>query len=314
MRFKQRHTKQMSMKARKVLVCALALSLAASCVPADDADEEEPGEVIEYGENTTMGIIQAEGTLPVGISGESPFVRQEDGISGPTGLSVGIASLVANELGVELEIETGEPRDLFKKLDRPRVAEGEDPIEPELYLVFPPVPLTEELGRANAFTHPYVVSHQRLLVLEDSTIEEAKDLAGHKVCQLDEPGTAVDIEEIVPDVEVVPGDVDDCLLMVQREEIAAVTGPDIVLSDMVRTSGGDPEVVVRGPQLNTVGYSAAVPPGMRAWTDFVNRTLAEAESEGLWASVLTDALGSEYPTEEPPTLTWEQAASLYPDD
>ena len=134
------------------LVCALALS--ASCVPPEEGNDRvkryDPAENI-------MGVIQERGVLRIGVPSDYPPFAIVEGAS-VEGFVVELGTLAAEALGVEAEFIPAPNRVL---LDMVYV----DPKKPEAPtdadLVFPMVPITEELVKAWTFTDPYWVGHTR---------------------------------------------------------------------------------------------------------------------------------------------------------
>ena len=134
------------------LVCALALSVA--CVPPEESNDRikryDPTENI-------MGVIQERGVMRIGVPSDYPPFAIVDGPS-VEGFVVELGTLAAEALGVESEFIAAPSDDL---LDMVYV----DPKKPEAPtdadLVFPMVPITEELVKAWTFTDPYWVGHTR---------------------------------------------------------------------------------------------------------------------------------------------------------
>lgn len=275
----------------------LLLALGA-CIPAPPDNDE----ILDYRRDTPMGLIQEAGVLRVGIEQAPPFAAVLDG--SPEGFVVEYARDVAAALGVEAEFEVGS-RDLL-----PDLVKGG---EPALDMVFPMLPITEEVARHNAVTDPYWVGHQRLLVPIDSDIRTVEDLSGRKVCAL-RSTTPVPLVRTLSDASVSAG-ASRCGRLAGGG-VDAVTGIDIELMKIAdrMSSTGPPAYVVVGEQMSTMGFGALVRNDLPGLADFVSTQLAEAEIEGRWINWYHRWLGRWFETdpEAPPDMTAEEAAALYP--
>ena len=145
-------------------LAALALcALLVSCVPPEESNDK----VKSYSEETVMGQIQARGVLVTGIPSDyPPFAIVEEGQTGtltstPEGFVVDIAELIAESLGVTTEYIAMPNDDLLELVEVDRFLEptAADPAD----IVFPMIPITEELVQEYTFTDPYWVGHTRQL-------------------------------------------------------------------------------------------------------------------------------------------------------
>lgn len=139
------------------LVCALALFV--SCVPPEESNDR----IKRYDpEVNIMGQIQERGVLRVGLPEDyPPFAVVGEG-KAPEGFLVDLSILVAEALGVEPEFSAAPSSDL---LDLVHVDEDGNPVvDDPLDMVFPMVPITEELVQTYTFSDPYWVGHSREIV------------------------------------------------------------------------------------------------------------------------------------------------------
>jgi ABC-type amino acid transport substrate-binding protein len=287
---------------RRILVSTIALVMLVSCIPAEPDDdiirEFDPVE-------TVMGAIQERGELIVGIESDLlPFSRT---IECPTdepqpsecaeGFVVDQAQDVADSLGVDVTYVAGGSTEL---LDMPEAGRAD--------VSFPFVPVTEARIRDHAFTDPYYVAHERLLVRDDSTVEQVSDITSELVCQAIDPDTGVPIDELTQFVTPITASAKECEQMFLRGEVDIVVAPDIVLSNIAQTEGK-----IVGDQLNTEGYSAVLATGATAWVDYVDAVLEEAQQEGRWTDYfhkwIEPGLGEPL---DPPGMSLEEAAALFP--
>jgi ABC-type amino acid transport substrate-binding protein len=284
------------MHSRLFLSALFAVSLAA-CVPPPPNDDA----IIDYEEDTVMGLIQDAGVLRVAFENRPPFAFVEDG-GEPDGFAAEFARDVGASLGVEKEFL--------------EVSAGEDPIalvdQDEADLALPMVPITERAVRASAFTDPYFVAHQRILVKEDVPVEGVDDLSGMRVCSFVYPDTEVSLDELNPNIDIEQtGDFDECLHSVRDPRIDAVTAADVFLMSIVFQDGS---FTFTGDELATEGFGAVVEDGAASWRDYVNNVLWEAKDEGRWSHWYEEWIAPyvDEPDTEPPKMTLEEAAALFP--
>src|SRR5919106_1702347 len=183
---------------------ALVVALAAQgCVPPEPGNDR----IVRFDpEQTAMGEIQQRGEIVIGIPDDvSPFGFVDDASGDSTGFLRELAQDVADALGVEATIVADTSGDLLSRADRG-----------ELDLAFPAIPVTEQRFRQRAYTTPYFVAHQRLLVRPGSRIERAGDLGGVTVCSYGDETTRVDLTNLNPAVEVIETDsIDACGVMLE---------------------------------------------------------------------------------------------------
>jgi polar amino acid transport system substrate-binding protein len=277
------------------LIASLLLALVASaCIPP------APEQTLErtYNEATTMGQIQAAGSLRIGITSAAPplgYARAHGG--GPAGFTVTLGREVAATLDVRPEFLTDSPGALLDLIDSGKVD-----------IAFPNLPLTEERVRAHSFTAPYLVTHQRLLVPATSEASSFRDLSGGSVCSAINETTQVPPGRLEPTVRVVSSDPSGCLKLLRTGKVAAVTAAEVYLTWIRSELGGGGARIV-GDDLSTEGYGAAVTTG-GGWLPFVDAVLAAAESDGTWARAHERWIGPS--PDEPPQLSAEEAAALFP--
>jgi polar amino acid transport system substrate-binding protein len=208
-------------------------------------------------------------------------------------------------LRVEIDLRT-HPNDELVDL----VTEG------DLDIAFPVVTITEELVRKHAFSDPIYIGHQRLLVPEGSGVETVDDLDG-EVCSPVHQEYGVELQELNPELVTVPlepGDATGCVPLLEDGLVTSATAPDVLLATMVDELG--PGYEVTGEQLTTEPLAAALESGAAGWVDYVNKIITEFDQEGRWTAAyeehLGPLLGGETP--DPPNMTLEEAAALFPAD
>ena len=271
---------------------ALALAAAACVPPVPDNDE-----FVRFDEETVMGEIQDAGTLVVGLPDDvgRPWPR----------FALPVAEDVADSLRVEIDLQTHPNDELVELVD-----------SGEVDIAFPVLTITEELVRKHAFTDPIYIGHQRLLVPAGEDVSTVDDLTG-EVCSPIDGLTGVELQELNPDLVTVPlkpGDADGCVPLLEEGLVASATAPDVLLATMVDELGPDYEVT--GEQLTTEPLAATIESGAAGWVDYVNKIITEFDQEGRWTAAYEEHLGPllRGATPEPPNMTLEEAAALFPAD
>lgn len=279
-----------------LFLAALFLLGTVGCVPS----EAEIEDVIPYPRDTTMGQLQREGEITIALPGDlGPFSSIGDD-GEPEGFVAQIAAEIVAALGVDANYVAAsgeEALDLVK--------------DGEVDLAFPTLGITEGLARQNLLSSPYWVAHKRLLVPTTSDFQTTSNLGGQAVCQYEEERTRTDIADLVADVEVADvSDFRECAPGLQRESGAA-TAQDIYLMALA-TELGTHEI--RGEQLSTAGYGAALPEAATDMRAFVNTVLSDLKSEGRWLRYYEEWLEpvANRADVNAPDLTVEEAATLWP--
>lgn len=280
-------------------LCCTALAFFTACVPPAPVVDLSRG----YSEDTVMGRIQAAGHMTIAIPDDAYPLGYADQNGDAQGFATVLARRIALTLGVKARFITGASEQLLELPERDIVD-----------ISFPAVAITEKRVRKYQFSDPYYISHQLLLVPTDSKVESVKDLAGDRVCSIGTHGEGlVSLSDLENTLQVVDAEPQQCLHLLDRDEVQAITGPDYILAGLAVVGRGDHELV--GDELTTEGIGAVLERGESTWTEFVNGVFQLVEQEGLWqeayAEHLQAGLGM---VKEPPTLTAEEAAALYPNE
>lgn len=285
---------------KRLLLSAVALAvLGAACVPPEPVVDLSK----DYTEDTVMGEIQARGHIIIGVPDDAYPLGYVDQNDQPQGFVAELGREIADKLGVDARFISGTSEQLLGL-----------PKEGAADVTFPALAITEErVDEKYQFSDPYYVAHQRLLVRSGNTVGSLEDLSGATICATAGDETQVALDETDPSISVVEADPQACLSQLMEDEVAAVTGPDFLLAGL-RLQHPD-DLTVTGDQLTTEGLGAVIERGAAAWTDYVNGVLFFAKSEGLWEEAHAESigLGLGEPV-EPPEITAEEAAALYPKD
>lgn len=139
---------------KRILVIACALSLLAGCVPPEESNDR----IKRYDpEENIMGVIQERGVMRIGVPSDYPPFAIVEGASAE-GFVVELGILAAEALGVDPLFIPAPNRVL---LDLVYVDPDDPEVETDADLVFPMIPITEELVQEWTFTDPYWVGHRR---------------------------------------------------------------------------------------------------------------------------------------------------------
>ena len=167
----------------RLLAITCALVLLGACVPPEESNDK----IKRYDpEENVMGQIQARGVMRIGIpTDRPPFAIVEPGEE-PQGFLVDLGTLAAEALGVEPEFVPAPNEDLLDLVygwsvppTGPTVVGGAPECTGETSeadLVFPLVPITEELITTYTFTDPFWVGHTRSLVANVAEVGRGPDV------------------------------------------------------------------------------------------------------------------------------------------
>lgn len=315
---------------RRFLAAAtLAIALATSCVSPEVDDDTVP----EFSTDTVMGLIQERGTLRVAMDPDLGFpwasaicpaeaelkTHRYDVCLGrqPEGFLVDFAHEVATSLGVEAEFSSAPAEALFTSME---------PEASTYDLAFPALPVTESLVREHTFANPYYVAHQRLLVPATSGLDSPYALGSQTVCEYIDATTGVPVSELAPTADVFSPSKPSCDAALLKRGVQSATAPDLFLiqwhyrlqtcADRKCRTADPPDMQIVGDQLTTEGFAPMVEEAATGMADWVSAVLGEAKNEGRYMEWY-DAWIAPYledPITEPPTMTIEEAAALFPID
>jgi len=131
------------------------------------------------------------------------------------------------------------------------------------------------------FSSVYFDAHQRVLVPDNSPATGGlADLGGQKVCATKGSDSVTTIQDYPTHPKVVQEPFwTDCLVLLQQDQVAAVSTDDAILYGL---QAQDPFTKVVGPELTDEPYGLAMSKQHPDFVRFVNAVLAREESDGAW--------------------------------
>ena len=264
--------------------CALALLSSLTALPATGCSEDEP--VPASSEELVIGIST---TDRPGLT-----FRDDRDPRSFAGLEIDLGSYVAAGLGWEAGDVSFVP--VEADLRESSLASGDVQMVLSAYLE------SDATKGSVAFTDPYFVAGQDLLVAEDSTTTGPTSLEAQTVCVTQ--GTP-DIERLraagLPASALVQEaeDTTECVERLRRGEVDAVTADDVLLAGHAARHPAELRVV--GSPFSTQEYRVGLPPDSPD-VAAVDTLLARALADGTWQDAVDRYLGaSGYSAPLPPT-------------
>ena len=235
--------------------------------------------------------IRARGRLIVGLDIGSNLFSFRDPITGEiTGFDVDIAGEVARDIfGTPSQVEYR----ILSSADRIAALQNN-----QVDIVVKTMSITCERKELVNFSTVYLTANQRILAPRDSTISQASDLAGKRVCAVKGTTSLRRIQEINPSpiiVEVVTWA--DCLVAVQQRQVDAVSTDDSILAGLVSQ---DPYLHIVGPSMNEEPYGIGINLENTGLVRFVNGTLDRVRRDGTWNTLYRKWLTVLGPPPAPP--------------
>jgi ABC-type amino acid transport substrate-binding protein len=288
------------------VLAALALVLGALLVAGcgdDDDDEqqaEQPaGEARQFPAGTTLGKIQRNGEITIGVKYDVPpfgFLNpQTDEVEG---FDVDIGRFIAEELGVEPKFIEAISDNRIPFLERGTVD-----------LILSTMTINAERDQEIDFSQPYYIAQGRILVPKGSDIRGLQDLNGKSVCTALGSTYEETIRERAPDADLRLVDTySECLELLQNEAIDAISTDDVILTGMIIQ---DDSLQMVGKRLTTEPYGVGIKEGDKQLQRFVDTVLKQLEEDGRWEQTYRKWVGRHLnQQEQPPTMTLQEALQL----
>ncbi len=285
--------------------CAIALGTAA----CGDDEEPAPGGAAststppatgstppeKFAADTTMGKIQKEGEITIGVKYDvPPFGFKNPSTGDIEGFDIDFGKAVADALGVK-------PKYIEALSDNriPFITDG------TADLILSTMTINEERVEEINFTDPYFIAKGRILQKKGGDIGGVEDLAGKRVCTALGSTYEETLKKEAPKAKLrLVDSYSECLELVQNGGVDAVSTDDVILTGMIIQD--DSLELVEGEELTTEPYGGGLKKGDEEFTEFLNGVLEKYESDGRWKAAYQKWLG-QYTGEksEPPTETLE---------
>jgi glutamate transport system substrate-binding protein len=208
------------------LLALAALVLGALAVPAcggdgdDEGDGEEPAaDVEQFPADTTMGKLQEEGEIAIGVKYDVPPFGFNNPQSGEVeGFDVDLGMHIADRLGVEPVF-----REATSDNRIPLLVDG------TIDLILSTMTITEERDLEIDFSEPYYIASGDVLVPEGSEIKRLEDLNGRSVCTALGSTYQETIKEEAPDAQLKLVDLySECLELMQTGAVDAISTDNVI--------------------------------------------------------------------------------------
>lgn len=155
------------------------------------------------------------------------------------------------------------------------------------------------------FSTTYFYANQKILTRKGSQIRSAADLPGKRVCAVSGTTSLKRVYELDPRPTVIGvTSWTDCLLMMQQDQIDAISTDDVVLKGLARQ---DPDVEVVGESLGIEPYGVGVKKGNDDLVRFVNGVLEDIRADGTWERLYDRWLPSLGQSSGPPSPKYQDS-------
>ena len=241
--------------------------------------------------DAAVANIRSRGRLIVGLDIGSNLFSFRDPITGEiTGFDVDIAGEVARDIfGTPSQVEYR----ILSSADRVAALQNN-----QVDIVVKTMSITCERKKLVNFSTVYLTANQRILAPRESTIAQASDLSGKRVCAVKGTTSLQRIQEINPSpiiVSVVTWA--DCLVALQQRQVDAVSTDDSILAGLVAQ---DPYLHIVGPSMNEEPYGIGINLANTGLVRFVNGTLDRVRRDGTWNTLYRKWLTVLGPPPAPP--------------
>lgn len=245
---------------------------------------------------STMAEIRAKGRLVVGVDQNTfqfgyrnPFTGNVEGFDIDMAKQITQAIFGTTE-ALQLRVLTSSQR-------IPALQEG------QVDIVIRTMTINCERLADVEFSSVYYEAKQRVLVKEGSGITGVDTLGGKKVCATEGSTSLARIAAAASKpVPVQVPNWTDCLVMLQQNQVDAVSTDDTILGGL---AAQDPFTEMVGDSIGAEPYGMAMPKGQTDFVRFVNAVIQRMRTDGTWTATynrwLADLLG---PAPAPPAAKY----------
>jgi ABC-type amino acid transport substrate-binding protein len=281
-----------------VLVSVLALVGAACGDDTEPTDGESPQ---EFPEGSTMAELQAAGEITIGVKYDvPPFGFKNPQTDAIEGFDVDLGQAIADELGVEANFIEA-------------ISDNRIPflVDGTADLILSTMTITTDRDAEIDFSIPYYIAEGRVLAPVDSDITGVESLAGKTVCTATGSTYEENLATNAPEAELRLVDTySECLELIQTGAVDAVSTDDVILTGMIIQ---DDTLELKGEGYTVEPYGVGIVDGDTEFKEFVDGVVQAYMDDGRWAAAYEKWIG-QYTgeTEDPPTMTLEEALALRP--
>lgn len=230
---------------------------------------------------STMAQIRQQGKLIVGVDQNTFKFGFRDAFTGQIeGFDIDMARAVATAIfgnadSLQLKILTSSQR-------IPALQEG------QVDIVIRTMSITCDRLEDVEFSSVYYEAGQRVLVKKNSGYTGIDSLGGKKVCATAGSTSLRNIANApAKPIAVQVPDWTDCLVMLQQNQVDAMSTDDTILAGM---AAQDPFTEVVGEPFWAEPYGMAIPKGQTDFVRFVNAVLERMRTDGTWTSIYDEWL------------------------
>jgi polar amino acid transport system substrate-binding protein len=241
----------------------------------------------------SMAGIVARGKLVVGVDQNTFNVGFRDPFTGEIqGFDIDMARAIAQAVfgdpnAIQLRAVTSDQR-------IPMLQSG------DVDIVVRTMSITCDRKQQVDFSAVYYEATQRVLVKKNSGVAGMDQLGGKRVCATKSSTSLSKIAQFAAKpIPVQVADWTDCLVMLQQNQVDAVSTDDVILAGM---AAQDKYTQLVGPSLGAEPYGMAIKQGNEDFLRFVNGVIEQVKANGGWANSYTKWLGGLIPgtTPNPP--------------
>ena len=293
---------------RSALTAAAAASLLALTAcgggSSDTGDAPEPVESASFEAGTTMAELSQAGAITIGTKFDQPGFGLRGLGDTPEGFDVEVGKGIAAQLGLS--------EDQITWVEAPS-SQREDLItQGSVDMVIATYTINDTRKERITFAGPYYVAGQQIMVGEaEDRLTGPDDLRANpdlKICSVNGSTPSENIREYLasPDQLVLFEVYDDCVTAMKNGQVQAMTTDNVILTGYVAENEGEFKLV--GEQFTEEPYGIGITKGDVAFCEFINESLAEAESDGSYEEAW-DATAGQYEGAELPALPTADACA-----